>query len=105
MELEYSSEDKSMNFKFEYIRKGTFKNYPAVGKTYPMQTQCILYYNGFVRAIGTVVKHHADKDNPRYAYIAATKKVMEEVYFTSMRKEIWELLFAKLDKLQADEIF
>jgi len=96
MELIYRSYDGTVEYKFVYIAKTKFYR-THLGKTWAPCTQCIVYYNGLLVICGTVIKHHKDKFNQKFAYTAATKKAMAMVPGKLTRKAIWDMLFEKLN--------
>lgn len=91
MEITYTTQDKSVTYKLVYITGRKLRGYRG-DKTYPKVTQCLLYYNGLLQGFGEVVKCEEDKDNPQFAQMLATKKVMHLVWFKEARIKLWELL-------------
>lgn len=92
MEVTYTSED-NFEVRLVYIVKPRYRNYPGIGKCWPKHTQCLMFINGLFVGHGEVVKHQLDEDNKRYAIVAATKKVMNKIHFTDIRKKLWEQIF------------
>jgi hypothetical protein len=91
-EITYSSKDGSIVINITYFT-GFPRSNNCYGKTWARETQAVLRINGFVRAIGSVIKHRNDKDNMPYAIKAATEKVMHRVCFKDLRREIWDIVF------------
>lgn len=92
MEIVYTSEDKSLEYKLVYISKRKLRGYKG-DKTMPVVTQCLLFKNGLLQDFAEVVKCESDKHNPQLAYKLVTKKVMPSVYFTDIKTELWKLFF------------
>lgn len=92
MEINYKTSDNSIEIKLQYIVKAQYKNYPGIGKCWPITTQCILFYNGLVLDFASVTKHNFDTHNPEYAHRLVTKKVLEKINIKFIRKDIWKLI-------------
>jgi hypothetical protein len=98
MEITYSTEDDSIKVKLVYIVNRRFHNYEGIGKSWPKHTQCLMFINGLIAGYGEVVKHEKDEDNQKYAYLLATKKVMDKIQLKFIRKEIWEKVKDKINE-------
>jgi len=92
-EISYITTDNSLKYKLVYITgRKVFGR--TRDKTYPKVTQCLLFTNGLLTSFGQVVKCDSDIDNLEYAVKLVTKKVMKDIWFKSVRKEIWAQLKA-----------
>lgn len=101
MQINYSTEDKSINIQLVYIVKNNMRMYRGIGKSWPKQTQCLLFYNGILKSFGLVTKHIKDEDNPAFAHKLATKKALEgQLRIKWLRKELWKLVLSELENLK-----
>ncbi len=89
--ITYISKDMSVTYQLAYITGRRLRGYRG-DKTFPKVTQCLLYYNGLLQGFGEVVKCDEDDDNPDFAKMLATKKVMHLVWCKEARVKLWELL-------------
>jgi len=95
MQILYSTKDNSLNYRLEYITSRPMRKYKGFGKSWPTTTQCIIYENGCLISIGTVVKHDSDEENSILASKLATKKAIRKIKIKFIRKDIWEIFFKK----------
>jgi len=89
--LKYSTQDKSLNYKITFIKTNELHIY-YVGKSYPLTTQCLIFENDLLIGYGTVVKHDKDMDNQQIGYIEATKKAIKNIPIKEIRTNIWEIV-------------
>lgn len=101
MEINFKTEDSSIEIKLVYIVKLKLTYYRK-NKYWPKHTQCLLFYNGLLLGFGGVVKHERDLDNQNLAYKLATKKVIDKIHFQFIRKELWKMLDTKINSDQAE---
>ncbi len=98
MEIYYKTPDNSIRIKLVYSIGRELKQYAGIGKSYPPQTQCLFFVNGFLRGCGTVVKHEKDKNNQNFAFKLATKKALADFKCKWIRKEIWKIVIDKINE-------
>ena len=102
MEINYKTDDESIDIKLLYIVKQKLTRYRK-DKYWPKHTQCLLFYNGLLLGFGEVIKHEKDSDNQSLAYKLATKKVMDKIFLPYIRRELWKKLIAEI-KSQTTEL-
>ncbi len=95
MEIIYTTDDISLEYKLTYVSKTILKRYYN-GKSYVKLTQVVLYANGLVIHFANVIKHKDDNDDINFAYREATAKVINKIPFKDIRGKIWKLLFEKI---------
>lgn len=83
--------------KVEFIQSRNMRR-SHLGKHWPITTQCVIYHNNRIIALGEVVKHDKDKDNAKYAVRNAAKKAFAN---TRLWKEIRTRLWNKILELQS----
>lgn len=87
MEVIYISSDKSLEIKLVFSRRRRLK-YTHLGKGWPIHTQCLLYSNGLVDAVSTIVKHAKDEDSPKDAYLIAADRVLQNIENKWLRSQV-----------------
>jgi len=95
MEINYISDDKSIQIKLTYIVTHNLE-ISSFGKSWPKHTQCLLFYNGLLKGFGTVIKHEKDKDDPKLAIKLCTKKATECINSKWLRKDLWKIVLDNL---------
>ncbi len=81
-------------FVLEFVNSRNLRIGPY-GKHWPLTTQCILSQNSRVLAVGEVVKHEQDKDNPKYARMYSAKKAFaQRPLWKDVRKRFWAKILA-----------
>ena len=67
------------------------------GSCRPLTTQCVLYKEGEIIGVGTVVKHKNDEDNPLYAKKYSAKKAFDNAggLWRGLRTRFWVQILNK----------
>lgn len=98
LEIEYTVEDSSLTYRLVYIIGRKLRG-RRNDKTWPKTTQCLLFKNGLLISWGEVVKCDDDRDNLSYALKLVTKKVMPDVWFKDIRKQLWGEIESQIKEL------
>tara|TARA_Y100000361_G_scaffold151369_1_gene168685 strand:- start:439 stop:999 length:561 start_codon:yes stop_codon:yes gene_type:complete len=90
-DISYVTSDKSLRIEVQYKQSVVTKHY-STGKTPVVQTQCLVYVNGYLDGVGTVACNHRDTHNPATGHREASKKAFECINLKFIRTELWKRL-------------
>lgn len=99
MEILYYNDDNILIYRLVYIVTRRLTYY-GKDKTYPLITQCLLYKNNLLVGFGEVVKCQCDENNQALAYVLATKKVLKNIPFRCVRKDIWKIVHERVGRIK-----
>lgn len=97
--MKVNYKEGSIEYEMEFKTFRRFYNYPGIGKSYPIVTQCVIKNKGFIKGIGNAVLHAEDEFNDLIGCREAFKKASKCLHLKCVRTGLYNAMMKEHEGL------